>query len=129
MGLHVVQLLVPVFVLLPPGSSSKHSRRSYIYERHKPIPKTTLGGFQPYVAAFFCGCVVLPLRYLHYISVAYRDLKPENLLLAQDGYLKVKYDTGTVTLCINNINSGLTSDCSVQCCSSRLLLLTICEVG
>lgn len=63
--------------------------RSYIYERNKPIPKTNIGGFQLSVASFFCGCVVLPLQYLHQMSVAYRDLKPENLLLAQDGYLKV----------------------------------------
>ena len=41
------------------------------------------------MASFFCGCVVLPLQYLHQMSVAYRDLKPENLLLGQDGYLKV----------------------------------------
>lgn len=64
-------------------------RRSYIYERHTPIQKTGLGGFDPSVASFFCGCVVLPLQYLHQMSVAYRDLKPENLLLGQDGYLKV----------------------------------------
>ncbi|CAM9656305.1 unnamed protein product [Pylaiella littoralis] len=62
---------------------------SYIYERHTPIPKTSLGGFPLNVASFFCGCVVLPLQYLHQMSVAYRDLKPENLLLGQDGYLKV----------------------------------------
>eukprot|EP00903_Cladosiphon_okamuranus_P007650 g7418.t1 len=62
---------------------------SYIYERHTPIPKTGLGGFPLSVASFFCGCVVLPLQYLHQMSVAYRDLKPENLLLGQDGYLKV----------------------------------------
>ncbi|CAM9860220.1 unnamed protein product [Scytosiphon promiscuus] len=62
---------------------------SYIYERHTPIPKTGLGGFPLNVASFFCGCVVLPLQYLHQMSVAYRDLKPENLLLGQDGYLKV----------------------------------------
>lgn len=43
------------------------------------------------MASFFCGCVVLPLQYLHQMSVAYRDLKPENLLLGQDGYLKVVF--------------------------------------
>ena len=64
--------------------------RSYIYERHAPIPKSSLGGFPLSVAAFFCGCVILPLQYLHQLSVAYRDLKPENLLLGQDGYLKVR---------------------------------------
>ncbi|CAM9830409.1 unnamed protein product, partial [Ectocarpus fasciculatus] len=62
---------------------------SYIYERATPIPKSGLGGFSLSVASFFCGCVVLPLQYLHQMSVAYRDLKPENLLLGQDGYLKV----------------------------------------
>lgn len=62
---------------------------SYIYERHAPIPKSSLGGFPLSVAAFFCGCVILPLQYLHQLSVAYRDLKPENLLLGQDGYLKM----------------------------------------
>ncbi|CAN0206792.1 unnamed protein product, partial [Ascophyllum nodosum] len=62
---------------------------SYIYERQRPIPKTPLGGFHPSTASFFVGCVVLPLQYLHQMSVAYRDLKPENLLLAQDGYLKM----------------------------------------
>lgn len=72
--------------------------RSYIYERHKPIAKTTLGGFQPAVATFFCGCVVLPLSYLHQMNVAYRDLKPENLLLAQDGYLKVSVHSRSVDL-------------------------------
>lgn len=49
------------------------------------------------MAAFFCGCVVLPLVYLHNKSVAYRDLKPENLLLAQDGYLKVRMDVAATS--------------------------------
>lgn len=62
---------------------------SYIYERNRPIPRTSLGGFQLSTASFLCGCVVLPLLYLHQMSVAYRDLKPENLLLSQDGYLKM----------------------------------------
>ncbi|KAG5180035.1 putative cGMP-dependent protein kinase [Tribonema minus] len=64
---------------------------SYIYERakFKLIPHTNLGGFQPATARFYGGSVVLCLQYLHKMNVAYRDLKPENLLVAQDGYLKM----------------------------------------
>ncbi|CAM9760040.1 unnamed protein product, partial [Choristocarpus tenellus] len=61
----------------------------YIYEKFNAIPRSSMGGFAPAAAQFFCGCVVLSLQYLHKMSVAYRDLKPENLLLAQDGYLKI----------------------------------------
>lgn len=40
-------------------------------------------------ARFYAGQVVLIFEYLHSLSVVYRDLKPENLLLAADGYLKL----------------------------------------
>ena len=40
-------------------------------------------------AKFYSAIVVSVLQYLHGIGIVYRDLKPENLLVAADGYLKL----------------------------------------
>jgi len=58
------------------------------------------------VSRFYLGQVILAFQYLHDKNYIYRDLKPENLLIGSDGYLKVtdfgfaKEVTGTTwTLC------------------------------
>ncbi|XP_058458368.1 cAMP-dependent protein kinase catalytic subunit PRKX [Malaya genurostris] len=64
------------------------------------------GRFDNTTANFYACEIVLALEYLHTLSVVYRDLKPENLLLDRDGHLKItdfgfakKLKDRTWTLC------------------------------
>jgi len=45
--------------------------------------------FPPTQARFYAGCVILAIGHLHKHGIIFRDLKPENLLLTQHGYLKL----------------------------------------
>lgn len=45
--------------------------------------------FSEYVARFYAASVVVAFEYMHSKHVIYRDLKPENLLLDDKGYVKV----------------------------------------
>lgn len=47
------------------------------------------GRFSNDVALFFATEIVLAFEYLHSMDIAYRDLKPENLLVDQDGHVKI----------------------------------------
>ncbi|PAV87173.1 hypothetical protein WR25_02385 isoform F [Diploscapter pachys] len=47
------------------------------------------GHFDDYIARFYVACVLEGLEYLHRKNIVYRDLKPENCLLANTGYLKL----------------------------------------
>lgn len=47
------------------------------------------GSFDEPTAMFFAANVLLALEFLHSKGIVYRDLKPENLLLDVDGYIKV----------------------------------------
>lgn len=38
---------------------------------------------------FYSSCVILAFEHMHQRRIIYRDLKPENLLLTEDGQLKV----------------------------------------
>ncbi|KAK7873091.1 hypothetical protein R5R35_000371 [Gryllus longicercus] len=64
------------------------------------------GRFNNSTANFYSAEIILALEYLHSLSVVYRDLKPENLLLDREGHLKItdfgfakKLTDRTWTLC------------------------------
>ena len=45
--------------------------------------------FDEQTAKFYSACVIEAFGYMHNKNIIYRDLKPENLVLTTDGYLKV----------------------------------------
>lgn len=64
------------------------------------------GRFREGQACFYAASVVAALSHMHSRSIAYRDLKPENLLLDKEGFLKIcdfgfakVIDGKTYTLC------------------------------
>lgn len=66
----------------------------------------TENAFPNDVALFYVAEIILAFEHLHSQKIAYRDLKPENLLIASDGHLRItdfgfakKIDDKSYTLC------------------------------
>jgi cGMP-dependent protein kinase len=62
---------------------------SYIYEKTNTVKRSAGGGFDMAAVKFYSANVILAFKHLHNKGIAYRDLKPENLLIDSRGYLKM----------------------------------------
>lgn len=62
---------------------------SYIYEKMDTVTRSVPGGFEMSAVKFYSANVILAFKHLHNKGIAYRDLKPENLLIDSNGYLKM----------------------------------------
>lgn len=62
---------------------------SYIYEKTNTVARNPLGGFEMSAVKFYIGNVIMAFKHVHDRGIAYRDLKPENLLVDHLGYVKM----------------------------------------
>jgi serine/threonine protein kinase/CRP-like cAMP-binding protein len=62
---------------------------SYIYEKQDAVKRSAAGGFEYSAVKFYAANVIMAFKHLHSKGIAYRDLKPENLLMNSNGYLKM----------------------------------------
>lgn len=75
-----------VFLLLPFNQGGElynviHPPKAHIFAKQKHGLDN-----DNYSAQFYAGCILEALGYLHAKNIVYRDLKPENAMIVNDGY-------------------------------------------
>ena len=74
--------LIFVFEIAPSGDLW-----SLIHEREEL--RDTEGFLSIEITRFYIGNIILALEHMHEKNIAYRNLKPENILMGSDGYIKI----------------------------------------
>jgi len=77
-----------------------HGGELYFHLKRQPASR-----FHPVVAGFYIGEVVAAIAYLHSQDIIYRDMKPENILVCDDGHLKLT-DFGLAKMGITAMYGG-----------------------
>ena len=62
---------------------------TYMYERRDTYRRNALGGLAMPAIKFICANVLLAFKFMHDRGIAYRDLKPENLMIDTMGFVKL----------------------------------------
>jgi CRP-like cAMP-binding protein len=62
---------------------------TYLYNTLTDEDRGQFGGMELYNATLHAATVILALEHVHNLGYSYRDLKPENLLINSQGYLKL----------------------------------------
>ena len=87
-----------------------------LYQQMKRVEK-----FPPKQATFYSAQICAVFEHLHAKNIIFRDLKPENVLIASDGYLKV-VDFGLAKAVPNGKTYTL---CGTPACELKIFFLIL----
>ncbi|CAN1162812.1 Serine/threonine-protein kinase D6PKL2 [Linum perenne] len=72
--------------------------------------------FTEHAARFYASQVLLAMEYLHMMGVVYRDLKPENVLVREDGHIMLSDFDLSLRCCVNPtlVQSSVDPSCRIS---------------